>query len=122
MHGCHARQDRTGGIMGNKSGQMENLVDGLIKKTHGGKKVFITGHTGFKGSWLLAMLNHLVANVKGYALDPVTTPDLYSILNPDGSLCESVIHDIRDKQRLREELMAFDPDFIFHLAAQPLVR
>lgn len=85
------------------------------------KKVFVTGHTGFKGSWLICWLQNLGANIKGYALPPQTDADLYKIINGD-DICESVIADIRDKERLKNEILSFQPDFIFHLAAQPLVR
>ena len=86
-----------------------------------GKRVFLTGHTGFKGSWLLAVLNSLGASVKGYALAPENPQGLYRVINGD-YLCESIISDIRDCDRLKKELVDFEPDFIFHLAAQPLVR
>ena len=86
-----------------------------------GKKVFLTGHTGFKGSWLLAWLHLLGAQVKGYALAPETTPSLYELLDGD-SLCESVIADICQRDVLEAAVLDFQPDFIFHLAAQPLVR
>lgn len=86
-----------------------------------GKRVFLTGHTGFKGSWLLSWLYLLGAEVKGYALAPQTELDLYNTIQGD-ILCESVIADIQDKARLEKELLSFEPDFVFHLAAQPLVR
>ena len=86
-----------------------------------GKKVFVTGHTGFKGSWLITWLHQLGAKVKGYALKHENDYDLYHAIKGD-ELCESVIADIRDKDRLKQEVMNFQPDFIFHLAAQPLVR
>ncbi|MFZ1704660.1 MAG: CDP-glucose 4,6-dehydratase [Saprospiraceae bacterium] len=92
-----------------------------FEKVYRDKKVFLTGHTGFKGSWLLVWLHSLGAKVKGYALAPENSEDLYNQINGDG-LCESVIADIRDKDRLKEEIISFQPDFIFHLAAQPLVR
>ncbi len=85
------------------------------------KNVFLTGHTGFKGSWMLAWLNKLGANVKGYSLVPENEFDLYNSMNGD-SLCESVIADIRDRKKLEKEILSFQPDYIFHLAAQPLVR
>ncbi len=85
------------------------------------KKVFLTGHTGFKGSWMLAWLHQLGAVVKGYSLAPENTFDLYHTMQGD-LLCESIIADIRDKQKLENEIISFQPDFIFHLAAQPLVR
>ena len=86
-----------------------------------GKRVFLTGHTGFKGSWILYWLHLLGAEVKGYALAPENEQDLFNVI--DGSaLCDSVIADIRDKDRLEKEILDFQPDYIFHLAAQPLVR
>lgn len=89
-------------------------------KSYKNKKVFVTGHTGFKGSWLLLFLNHLAADVKGYSLAPEEEPSLYRSINGD-QYCTSVIADIRDKERLKKELVEFQPDFVFHLAAQPLV-
>lgn len=92
-----------------------------LKKVYKGKKVFLTGHTGFKGSWLLKILNLLGADVKGYALEPITKNDLFYLINGD-KICNSVIADLRNKSILEKELIEFAPDFIFHLAAQPLVR
>lgn len=89
--------------------------------TYRDKKVFITGHTGFKGSWLLSWLFLLGARVKGYSLEPENSNDLFNEIN-GGQLCHSVIGDIMDYQRLEAEILQFQPDFIFHLAAQPLVR
>ena len=88
-----------------------------------GRKVFLTGHTGFKGSWMLGWLALLGARVKGYALAPQGDADasLYASVGGD-ALCESVIADIRDRDRVRREIEAFQPDVVFHLAAQPLVR
>ena len=86
-----------------------------------GKKVFVTGHTGFKGSWMLSVLKTLGANVKGYALAPEGSPNLYDLIDGD-HLCSSVVEDIRHKEKLEEEIQKFQPDFIFHLAAQSLVR
>jgi CDP-glucose 4,6-dehydratase len=92
-----------------------------LKKIYQGKKVFLTGHTGFKGAWLLKTLSMLGAEVKGYSLAPQTPNDLYNLI--DGvKLCSSIIADIRDKERLKNEIVSFEPDFVFHLAAQPLVR
>lgn len=88
---------------------------------YGGKKVFVTGHTGFKGSWLVKILSMLGAEVKGYALPPATDPDLYHVLGID-NLCTSVFGDIMDREKLVREITDFAPDVIFHLAAQPLVR
>jgi CDP-glucose 4,6-dehydratase len=101
---------------------MEDMVTFTeLQKIYSGKKVFLTGHTGFKGSWMLKTLHLLGAEIKGYALAPENDEDLYNIINGD-TLCDSVIADIRDKERLMSEVASFQPDFIFHLAAQPLVR
>ncbi len=90
-------------------------------KTYKGKKIFLTGHTGFKGAWLLKVFTLLGAEVKGYALEPENELNLFNIIKGE-QLCESVIGDIRDKKYLEEAITSFQPDFIFHLAAQPLVR
>ncbi|RYG05519.1 MAG: CDP-glucose 4,6-dehydratase, partial [Chitinophagaceae bacterium] len=92
-----------------------------LKKIYQGKKVFLTGHTGFKGSWMLRTLYLLGAEVKGYALEPQTPNDLYYLINGD-EISESVIADLRDREGLKKAILDFQPDFIFHLAAQPLVR
>ena len=88
---------------------------------YNGKKVFLTGHTGFKGAWMVALLKQLGAIVKGYSLAHQSEKDLYPILFPAPDF-ESIIADIRNKERLTSELITFQPDYIFHLAAQPLVR
>lgn len=92
-----------------------------LQKTYKGKKVFLTGHTGFKGAWMLQTLSLLGAEVKGYALSAQTHNDLFHLIEGD-SICTSVIGDLREKQLLQDELVTFQPDFVFHLAAQPLVR
>ena len=92
-----------------------------LDATYKGKKVFLTGHTGFKGAWLLQWLHLLGAQVKGYALAPTNEDDLYNLIVGD-SLCHSVFADLRDTARLEREILDFQPDFVFHLAAQPLVR
>jgi CDP-glucose 4,6-dehydratase len=92
-----------------------------LKQVYKGKKVFLTGHTGFKGSWLLKMLHALGADVKGYALAPETSDDHYYLINGD-SLCTSVYGDLRNREQVIDEIIAYEPDFVFHLAAQPLVR
>lgn len=92
-----------------------------LAATYGGKKVFLTGHTGFKGSWLLYWLHLLGAEVKGYALAPDSNPSLFELLGGE-QLGESVIADLNDRATLEKAVLDFQPDFIFHLAAQPLVR
>jgi len=86
-----------------------------------GKKVFLTGHTGFKGGWLAIWLGSMGAIVKGYALCPVTKFNLFEIANVE-RLLESEINDIRDYPALSASISAFSPDIVFHMAAQPLVR
>ena len=110
-----------------------------LKKYYGGKKVLITGHTGFKGSWLCAILILCGAKVYGYALNPPQKDGLFDIIfgkgageasgsglklfGRDGLLfCESHIGDIRDFDELKEFYDSVRPDYVFHLAAQPIVR
>ncbi|MXV17430.1 CDP-glucose 4,6-dehydratase [Hufsiella ginkgonis] len=92
-----------------------------LEETYKGKRVFLTGHTGFKGSWMLKLLSMLGADVKGYSLAPENDFDLYHLLNGD-TLNDSVIGDLRDREKLLQAVESFQPDFVFHLAAQPLVR
>src|SRR6188472_3357971 len=93
----------------------------VFQNSYRGKKVLLTGHTGFKGAWMLLWLHQLGAEVKGYALEPENANDLYRLIE-GSNLCHSVIADIRHKEKVKEEILSFQPDFIFHLAAQPLVR
>ena len=86
-----------------------------------GRKVFLTGHTGFKGSWLTLWLRALGAEVTGYALDPATTPSLFDLAGVSGD-CADVRGDIGDPVLLRESLAASGAEIVLHLAAQPLVR
>ncbi|SEF74447.1 CDP-glucose 4,6-dehydratase [Bryocella elongata] len=86
-----------------------------------GKRVFITGHTGFKGGWLSLWLASKGAVVRGYALDPWTTPSLFEQANI-GSVIDDVRGDIRDAATLEHALTEFAPEVVFHMAAQPLVR
>lgn len=86
-----------------------------------GKKVLVTGHTGFKGSWLCKILINAGAEVTGYSLEAPTNPNLYSISGVDEKIC-SVIGDIRDRERLMQVFDKTQPEIVFHLAAQPIVR
>jgi CDP-glucose 4,6-dehydratase len=86
-----------------------------------GKRVFLTGHTGFKGSWLSLWLAHLGSSIKGYALEPVTSPSLFELAQVK-NLVESHIGDIRDQDSLHKAMVDFNPDILIHMAAQPLVR
>ena len=86
-----------------------------------GKKVFLTGHTGFKGAWLTMMLDRMGAETMGYSLAPNTEPSLFEVMGGQ-SLCHSVIGDIRNIELLHKKMADFQPDVVFHLAAQPIVR
>ena len=86
-----------------------------------GKRIFLTGHTGFKGSWLNLWLKSLGAEVYGYALAPNTNPSHFELLGGNKEF-RGVFADIRDRENLKQSLKSFNPDIIFHLAAQPLVR
>lgn len=86
-----------------------------------GRRVLLTGHTGFKGSWLALWLSSLDARVYGYALAPDTDPSLYQLARID-NLLDSTIADIRDREQLDLSMQAAQPEIVLHLAAQPLVR
>ena len=87
-----------------------------------GKRVFLTGHTGFKGSWLSLWLVSMGAKVTGYALAPNTTPNLFNVLAIDSLIEKSYIADIRDLTTLQKAMSEARPDVLIHMAAQPLVR
>ena len=87
-----------------------------------GKKVFLTGHTGFKGGWLSLWLVSMGAKVTGYALAPNTTPSLFDVLAIDSLIEKSHIADIRDLPALQKAMVEAKPDVVIHMAAQPLVR
>ena len=86
-----------------------------------GKKVYLTGHTGFKGSWLSLWLQSMGSIVKGYALEPNTNPALYNEAKVSEGM-ESEIGDIRNLEQLSKSMKSFNPDLLIHMAAQPLVR
>ena len=99
-------------------GRLKGKVDPSFWK---GKKVFITGHTGFKGSWLSLWLKEMGAVVKGFALEPNTTPNIFMQANVAKNM-ESEIGDITDLNLITESIKAFNPEVLIHMAAQPLVR
>jgi CDP-glucose 4,6-dehydratase len=96
----------------------KGIVDASFWK---GKKVYLTGHTGFKGSWLSLWLQNMGAIIKGYSLDVNTKPALFSKANVAEEM-ESEIGDIRNLEQLVESMVSFSPDILIHMAAQPLVR
>jgi CDP-glucose 4,6-dehydratase len=87
-----------------------------------GKRVLLTGHTGFKGGWLSLWLAELGADVHGFALQPPTTPSLFETARVASRLASSTIGDIRDSAAIAAAVRAVDPEIVLHLAAQPLVR
>src|SRR6185436_2109769 len=99
---------------------MENVE--MNREFWGGKRVFLTGHTGFKGGWLALWLADMGAEVHGYALAPPTQPNFYTVCSLSSRLTTSSIADIRDTISLQEAMHAANPEIVFHLAAQPLVR
>lgn len=106
-------------IVVNESSTLEkiNMYNNVFKN----KRVFITGHTGFKGAWLSIYMLHLGAEVMGYSLEPPTNPSLFALTDLNSKIKQCVPADIRDVQLLQQSIADFKPDFVFHLAAQPLV-
>ena len=94
----------------------------IDKKFWNQKKVFITGHTGFKGSWLSIFLTHLGAEVTGYSLKPNTKPSLFELANIRKIIKKSIISDVKNYSKLESEIKNSKATILFHLAAQPLVR
>lgn len=92
-----------------------------IRKFYKGKRVLITGHTGFKGSWLCRILSLFGAEVTGYSLEPPTEPSLFKLTDTESDIT-SVIGDIRDFKKLKAVFDEKKPEIVFHLAAQPIVR
>ena len=101
---------------------MENVVENRsLGDFWNDRRVFLTGHTGFKGGWLALWLAQLGANVRGYSLAPCTEPNLFTVARI-ADVIEDIRGDIRDGVRLEASMNEFRPDVVFHLAAQPLVR
>lgn len=102
---------------------MEKMVTAeYLRSAFNNKRVFVTGHTGFKGTWMIQILQWLGADVKGYALAPEKDNDLYNQVGGDALCYSSYTGDLRDLQELQGEMIRFEPHFVFHLAAQSLVR
>lgn len=100
---------------------MEGLMGKVNPSFWKDKKVFLTGHTGFKGSWLSLWLQSMGAIVKGFSLAPFTSPNLFDIAQVAEGM-ESEIGDIRNLELVKDSMLAFNPDILIHMAAQPLVR
>lgn len=96
-------------------------MSGVFNNFYSGKRILITGHTGFKGSWLSICLRELGANVVGYALEPSTTPSLFEICNLEDRIT-SIIGDIRNLKMLKDIFAKHQPEIVFHMAAQSLVK
>lgn len=92
----------------------------MLEDVYRNKNVFVTGSTGFKGSWLAYWLTSLGANVHGYSLKPNTNPAIFNVLNLESKINQTY-GDLNDLSRLKKTMNAFNPDIVFHLAAQPLV-
>jgi CDP-glucose 4,6-dehydratase len=101
---------------------MEMTRANNLASVFAGRSVFLTGHTGFKGSWLALWLARLGARVTGYALSPNTAPSMFEVAGIEGRLARHILADVRNLQDLQREMQAAAPDIVFHLAAQPLVR
>ena len=106
--------------MGIKKCSMETMA--VNKIFWSGRRVFVTGHTGFKGGWLTLWLAEMGAKVYGYALPPPTHPSFYEVTNLKDVLEGETIADIRNSQLLETAIFNAKPEIVFHLAAQPLVR
>ena len=96
-------------------------IDGLDRRFWAGKRVLLTGHTGFKGSWASLWLSRLGAEVTGFSLEPDTDPNLFSLAGVERAV-RSRIGDLRDAELLRSVIAETDPQIVIHMAAQPLVR
>lgn len=94
----------------------------IYNNFYSGKRVLVTGHTGFKGSWLSIWLNELDAEVIGVGLDPYTWRDNFVLSNVGSRIKADIRADIRDAKKMKQIFLEFQPEIVFHLAAQPLVR
>ncbi len=106
--------------MAERSGTVEDM--GITNNFWQGKRVFLTGHTGFKGGWLSLWLQAMGADVHGYALTPPTDPNFFTVAEVGEGMASSTIADIRNADLLRAAMQSAQPEVVLHLAAQPLVR
>ena len=107
-------------------GTVEDLVTtgtpASVFAAYRGRRVFVTGHTGFKGAWLTLLLARFDAQVSGYALAPNTEPSLFDAADVRAALVRHTVADIRDAATLAQAMQDAQPEIVLHLAAQPLVR
>lgn len=137
MYGYSKGNEEVGGALAVRKCALENLEikngreEGEKKmrynleecrKFYAGKRVLVTGHTGFKGTWLCRILMLAGAKVTGYSLNPPTEPSVYGLLDMENSGMTSVIGDVRDLAQLRKVFEETEPEIVLHLAAQPIVR
>lgn len=137
MYGYSKGNEEAGGALAVRKCALENLEikngreEGEKKmrynleecrKFYAGKRVLVTGHTGFKGTWLCRILMLAEAKVTGYSLNPPTEPSVYGLLDMEASGMTSVIGDVRDLAQLRKVFEETEPEIVLHLAAQPIVR
>ena len=116
--------------MGRRQGSLEDVelsmtspnLSAVDPSFWNGKRVFLTGHTGFKGGWLSLWLTSMGAKVTGYALAPNTRPNFFQVANVESNLEKSHIADIRDLEKLQKAMAEAKPEIVIHMAAQPLVR
>lgn len=122
MHGPRTGSELSGKTLGSQRSVLESVVEmDFFNGVYNGETVLVTGHTGFKGSWLSIWLHELGAKVVGYSLDPYTEKDNF-VLSDIGSKIIDIRGDIRDKQKLNSVFKEYQPKYVFHLAAQSLVR
>ena len=100
---------------------MGRLIMDNLMNFYKDRNVFITGHTGFKGSWMVKLLKMAGANVTGYSLEAPTNPSLYKIAEIEKGMASSIIGDIRDLEHLKTALKQSNPEIVIHMAAQPIV-
>lgn len=124
MYGYGTGNAAAGSNVGEWTSSLESvarLMKYIDKDFYKGKRVFVTGHTGFKGSWLCQILLNFGAEITGYALPAPTKPNLFELAGLAQKM-HSVIGDIRDKEKLQKAFAEAKPEIVLHLAAQPLVR
>ena len=98
------------------------MIDNTFDNFYKGKRVLVTGHTGFKGSWLSIWLHELGAEVIGVGQDPYNSRDNYCLSGIGQKILADIRADIRDAQKMKDIISDYQPEIVFHLAAQPLVR